>query len=77
MIHPRSERKRPAFAVDALGQGAKAAAKATWWTATGGLARALTKPTQGAQTRHSRAGRCGLQTREGDAGGPVRLVAPY
>lgn len=51
MVHSGSERKRSAFAVDALGQGAKAAVKATWWTATGGLARALTKPTQGAQTR--------------------------
>ncbi len=52
MVQTSSERGRPAFALDAVGQGAKAAVKAAWWTATGGLARSLTRPTQGAQARH-------------------------
>jgi ubiquinone/menaquinone biosynthesis C-methylase UbiE len=46
----RAERRiRGAFALDAAAQGAKAAAKAVWWTAAGGLARAMTRPTQGPQ----------------------------
>ncbi|MDI1363409.1 MAG: class I SAM-dependent methyltransferase [bacterium] len=40
-------RERSAFALDAVRQRAKAAAKAAWWSATGGLARAITRPTQG------------------------------
>lgn len=44
-------RSRAAFAVDALGQRTRAAIKAAWWTATGGLARSLTRPTQGDQAR--------------------------
>lgn len=44
-------RTRTAFAIDAVGQGAKAAVKAVWWTATGGLARSLTRPTEGPQAR--------------------------
>ncbi len=42
-----TRRERSAFALDAVGQRARAAAKAAWWTATGGLARAITRPTQG------------------------------
>lgn len=44
MDHPR---ERSAFALDAVGQRAKAAAKAAWWGAAGGLARAITRPTEG------------------------------
>ena len=44
-------RTRAAFAVDAAGQRAKAAVKAAWWTATGSLARSLTRPTKGEQAR--------------------------
>jgi hypothetical protein len=36
------QHQRSAFALDAVGQRAKAAAKAAWWSATGGLARAIT-----------------------------------
>jgi ubiquinone/menaquinone biosynthesis C-methylase UbiE len=43
------KRTRAAFAVDAVGQRAKAAIKAAWWTATGSLARSLTQPTKGEQ----------------------------
>jgi ubiquinone/menaquinone biosynthesis C-methylase UbiE len=43
--------QRSAFALDAVGQRAKAAAKAAWWSATGGLARAITRPTQGESAR--------------------------
>lgn len=42
---------RAAFAVDALGQRTRAAIKAAWWTATGSLARSLTRPTRGEQAR--------------------------
>lgn len=48
MDEPRS---RGAFAGDALGQRAKAAVKAAWWTATGGLARSMTRPTEGKQAQ--------------------------
>lgn len=51
MVQTSSGRGRPAFALDAVGQGAKAAVKAVWWTATGGLARSLTRPTEGPQAR--------------------------
>ncbi|PIB92681.1 class I SAM-dependent methyltransferase [Caulobacter sp. FWC2] len=44
-------RSRAAFAVDAVGQRARAAVKAAWWTATGSLARSMTRPTQGEQAR--------------------------
>ena len=44
-------RTRAAFAVDAWGQRAKAAVKAAWWTAAGGLARGLTRPTEGQQAK--------------------------
>lgn len=44
-------RSRTAFAVDAAGQRTRAAIKAAWWTATGGLARSLTQPTRGEQAR--------------------------
>jgi ubiquinone/menaquinone biosynthesis C-methylase UbiE len=44
-------RSRGAFAVDAVGQRTRAAIKAAWWTATGGLARSLTQPTKGEQAR--------------------------
>ncbi|WP_425996175.1 class I SAM-dependent methyltransferase [Caulobacter sp. DWR1-3-2b1] len=44
-------RERRAFALDAVGQRAKAAAKAVWWSAAGGLARAITRPTQGEAAR--------------------------
>ncbi|WP_297516087.1 class I SAM-dependent methyltransferase [uncultured Caulobacter sp.] len=44
-------RTRAAFTVDAAGQRAKAAVKAAWWTATGALARSMTRPTQGEQAR--------------------------
>lgn len=44
-------RVRAAFAVDAAGQRAKAMVKAAWWTATGGLARSMTQPTKGEQSR--------------------------
>jgi hypothetical protein len=43
--------ERSAFALDAVGQRAKAAAKAAWWSAAGGLARAITRPTQGESAR--------------------------
>jgi ubiquinone/menaquinone biosynthesis C-methylase UbiE len=39
--------ERGAFALDAAQQRAKATAKAVWWSAAGGLARAITRPTQG------------------------------
>ncbi|OZA78881.1 MAG: SAM-dependent methyltransferase, partial [Caulobacter sp. 39-67-4] len=42
---------RNAFALDAVGQRARAATKAAWWSAAGGLARALTRPTQGQAAR--------------------------
>lgn len=42
---------RNAFALDAVGQRARAATKAAWWGAAGGLARALTRPTQGQAAR--------------------------
>lgn len=42
---------RNAFALDAVGQRARAATKAAWWGAAGGLARALTRPTQGQAVR--------------------------
>ncbi len=44
-------RERSAFALDAVGQRAKAAAKAAWWGAAGGLARAITQPTRGEAAR--------------------------
>lgn len=44
-------RTRAAFAVDAVGQRTRAAIKAAWWTATGSLARSLTRPTRGEQAR--------------------------
>jgi len=44
-------RSRAAFAVDAVGQRARAAIKAAWWTATGSLARSMTRPTHGEQAR--------------------------
>lgn len=44
-------RARSAFTVDAAGQRAKAMVKAAWWTATGSLARSLTRPTKGEQAR--------------------------
>jgi len=44
-------RTRGAFAVDAVGQRARAAVKAAWWTATGSLARSMTRPTRGEQAR--------------------------
>lgn len=44
-------RTRTAFAVDAVGQRARAAVKAAWWTATGSLARSMTRPTRGQQAR--------------------------
>ncbi len=44
-------RARTAFAADAVGQRARAAIKAAWWTATGTLARSLTRPTKGQQAR--------------------------
>ena len=43
--------ERNAFALDAVGQRASAAAKAAWWSAAGGLARAITRPTQGDAAR--------------------------
>jgi ubiquinone/menaquinone biosynthesis C-methylase UbiE len=46
-----ARRARGAFAVDAMSQRARAAAKAAWWTATGSLARSLTQPTKGEQAR--------------------------
>lgn len=48
-------RTRTAFAGDAFGQRAKAAVKAAWWTAAGGLARSLTRPTEGQQARRFKA----------------------
>lgn len=48
-MHER--RSRAAFAADALGQRAKAAVKAAWWTAAGGLARSMTRPTEGKQAQ--------------------------
>lgn len=44
-------RSRAAFAADAVGQRAKAMVKAAWWTATGSLARSMTQPTKGEQSR--------------------------
>lgn len=44
-------RARTAFAADAVGQRAKAMVKAAWWTATGSLARSMTQPTRGEQSR--------------------------
>ena len=44
-------RARAAFTVDAASQRARAMVKAAWWTATGSLARSLTRPTQGEQAR--------------------------
>ncbi|USQ98150.1 class I SAM-dependent methyltransferase [Caulobacter sp. RL271] len=44
-------RTRTAFALDAVGQRARAAVKAAWWTATGSLARSLTQPTKGDQAK--------------------------
>jgi ubiquinone/menaquinone biosynthesis C-methylase UbiE len=44
-------RTRTAFALDAVGQRARAAVKAAWWTATGSLARSLTQPAKGEQAR--------------------------
>jgi ubiquinone/menaquinone biosynthesis C-methylase UbiE len=44
-------RSRTAFTIDAVGQRTRAAIKAAWWTATGGLARSLTRPTRGEQAR--------------------------
>jgi len=38
---------RGAFALDAAAQRGKAAAKAAWWTAAGGLAKFITRPTEG------------------------------
>lgn len=53
MDEPKADerRTRTAFAVDAVGQRAKAAVKAAWWTATGSLARNLTQPTKGKQAQ--------------------------
>jgi ubiquinone/menaquinone biosynthesis C-methylase UbiE len=48
-------RERSAFALDAASQRARAAAKAAWWTATGGLARAITQPTRGEAARSFKA----------------------
>lgn len=45
------QRERNAFTLDAVGQRAKAAAKAAWWSAAGGLARAITRPTEGESHR--------------------------
>ncbi|CAN5371804.1 class I SAM-dependent methyltransferase [soil metagenome] len=43
---------RAAFALDGAGQRARAAVKAVWWTAAGGVTRALAQPTRGeAKTR--------------------------
>lgn len=39
--------RRGAFALDAAAQRGKAAAKAAWWTAAGGLAKFITRPTEG------------------------------
>jgi len=36
-----------AFALEAVRQRVRSAVKAAWWTATGGLARAITQPTRG------------------------------
>lgn len=47
-----ARRQRRAFALEAVGQSARAAAKALWWTAAGGLARALTQPTRGEAARN-------------------------
>lgn len=38
---------RAAFALDGAGQRARAAVKAAWWTAAGGVTRALAQPTRG------------------------------
>lgn len=53
MEEPKEEvrRSRAAFTVDAASQRARAAVKAAWWTATGNLARSLTRPTQGEQAK--------------------------
>jgi ubiquinone/menaquinone biosynthesis C-methylase UbiE len=52
MDEPNGEqRSRGAFTVDAASQRARAMVKAAWWTATGSLARSLTRPTQGEQAR--------------------------
>lgn len=42
---------KAAFAGDAASQRARALVKAAWWTATGALARSMTRPTQGPQAR--------------------------
>lgn len=39
--------RRGAFALDAASQRGKALAKAAWWTAAGGLAKVVTRPTEG------------------------------
>lgn len=44
-----ARRARAAFTVDAASQRARAAIKAAWWTATGNLARSLTRPARGEQ----------------------------
>jgi ubiquinone/menaquinone biosynthesis C-methylase UbiE len=44
-------RSRAAFTVDAVSQRTRAAVKAAWWTATGSLARSLTRPTKGEQAQ--------------------------
>lgn len=53
MDEPKGDegRARPAFAIDAVGQRARAAVKAAWWTAAGGLARSITRPTKGRQAQ--------------------------
>jgi hypothetical protein len=38
---------RGAFALDGASQRARAAVKAAWWTAAGGVTRALAQPTRG------------------------------
>ena len=48
-------RDRGAFALDAASQRARAAAKAAWWSAAGGLARAITQPTRGEAARSFKA----------------------
>jgi ubiquinone/menaquinone biosynthesis C-methylase UbiE len=50
-LETREKRVRAAFAADVAGQRAKAMAKAAWWTTAGMLARTLTRPTKGQQTR--------------------------
>ncbi|PXA82656.1 SAM-dependent methyltransferase [Caulobacter sp. D5] len=43
----RGEGGRRAFRLDAAAQRGKAAAKAAWWTAAGGLAKFMTRPAEG------------------------------